>query len=221
MANNKFKVIAMDGAAASGKSSTAKILADKLNFLYVDSGAHYRMLTVAFLKMEVDLKNIAKIVESLAKIKLSTKLTKRSAGLVLNGQEIDSDVLRSEIVNAHVSIVAKIAEVRDFLLNYQRSLKKFAMDHHFEGLIMEGRDIGSVVFPDADFSFFFYADEKTREKRRALQGQSDAIALRDKLDSQRKTAPLQYSEKSILVDTSSRSIEEVVESIYKTIKHEQ
>ena len=125
----------------------------------------------------------------------------------------DADI-RSPQVNANVSKFAAIESVREFLFNYQRSQAQVARDHaEFTGLIMEGRDIGSVIFPNADFRFFLFADEATRAARRAKDGQTDSIAERDKLDSQRKAAPLVCPEGAIRVDTGPLPLEGVVEHI--------
>lgn len=217
MVNKKFIVIAIDGGAASGKSSTSKILAERLNLLYVDTGAHYRTIAYMLLSNNIYPENLDLIINQLLNFKLTTNLIGRSAQLALNDQYIDDDHLRSELVNRYVSQFATLPEIRDFLLKYQRSLKDFGFNNQFAGLVMEGRDIGSIVLPDADFCFFLEADPNDRHERRKLQGQQDLIHARDQLDLTRKTAPMICPPNAIRINSSKLSLEEVVNFILKII----
>ncbi len=209
-----FNIIAVDGGAATGKSSTSRAIAERLNLMHVDTGAHYRTLTFALLDAGADPETPDAIPALLESLKIDTVIKARSALLSINGDvPADADI-RSPEVNATVSKFAAIESVRKFLFNYQRSQAQVARDQaEFNGLIMEGRDIGSVIFPSADFRFFLFADETTRAARRAQDGQTDSTAERDKRDSQRKTAPLVCPEGATRVDTGPLPLEGVVDHI--------
>ncbi|MEN8661043.1 MAG: (d)CMP kinase [Lentimonas sp.] len=208
-----FKIIAVDGGAATGKSSTSRGLSEKLDLLHVDTGAHYRTLTCALIQAGASSDNTADIAAHLETLQLNTQIDGRSARLGMNSiVPADAD-LRSPEVNANVSKFAAIEAVRQKLFDYQRSLAALAREHNYTGLIMEGRDIGSVIFPDADHRFFLHADEATRATRRANEGQTDSIAARDKMDKTRKTAPLVCPNGATQVDTASLTLEEVINKI--------
>jgi cytidylate kinase len=217
-----FSIIAIDGGAATGKSSTSRAIAERLNHMHVDTGAHYRTLTYALLEAGADLETPESISTLLKSLKLGTTIKGRSALLSINGDvPADADI-RSPEVNANVSRFAAVESVREFLFNYQRSQAQVARDHaEFTGLIMEGRDIGSIIFPNADFRFFLFADEATRAARRAKDGQTDSIAERDKRDSQRKTAPLMCPPGAVRVDTGPLPLEGVVDHICGIITAEK
>ena len=215
--SNTFKIITIDGGAAVGKSSTSKGLAERLELMHVDTGSHYRTLTYAILGSGADAeqnKTISKILEAL---KLSTQIDGRSARLGINDVvPVDSD-LRSPEVNAQVSKFAAIPEVRKKLFAYQRSLADLAREQHYAGLIMEGRDIGSIIFPEAAYRFFLDADEATRAARRAKEGQTDSIAARDKMDRTRQAAPLVCPEGATQINTAHHTLEEVIEKITRLV----
>lgn len=214
-----FKLIAVDGGAATGKSSTSRRLAERLNLMHVDTGAHYRTLSHALLSVGANPSDTDAIVAQLKKLQLQTNLDGRSARLAVNGTlPADADI-RSPEVNATVSQFAAIPELRQALFDYQRAQADVAKANDFAGLIMEGRDIGSVIFPEATFRFFLFADEATRAARRALEGQTDSIAERDKRDSQRKTAPLTCPEGAIRVNTGPLTLEGVVDHIAQIIEN--
>ncbi|WP_269524278.1 (d)CMP kinase [Coraliomargarita parva] len=213
-----FQIIAMDGGAAVGKSSTSKALAERLDLMHVDTGAHYRTLTFALLNAGAAPEAEHEIESFLKSLKLETMLQERSARLSVNGQIPEDHEIRSPQVNANVSKIAAIPAVRKSLFNYQRAQAKVAREAGFAGLIMEGRDIGSVIFPDADHRFFLDADEATRAARRAKEGLTDSIADRDKMDKARKTAPLICPEGATRVDTGHRTLEEVVNYICSLIQ---
>ena len=213
-----FKIIAIDGGAATGKSSTSRLLAEQLDCMHVDTGAHYRTLTCALLQAGASPESAEGIETQLASLSLGTELEGRSARLSIDGQvPADADI-RSPEVNANVSKFAAIEAVRSALFDYQRSQAAVAEQNRYAGLIMEGRDIGSVIFPDAKHRFFLFADEATRAARRAKEGQTDSIAERDKLDSQRKTAPLTCPEGATRVDTGPLTLEGVVAHIATLIQ---
>lgn len=211
--SKKFKIIAMDGGAAVGKSSTSKGLAQRLDLMHVDTGAHYRTLTYALLAAGADPDQPDAISEKLASLQLDTQFQGRSAKLSINGQVPADAAIRSAKVNAAVSKFAAIEPLRTFLFDYQRSQAEVARTHGYTGLIMEGRDIGSIIFPEAEHRFFLYADQATRAARRAKEGQTDSIAARDKMDKSRKTAPLVCPEGATRIDTAPHTLEEVIEQI--------
>ncbi len=208
-----FKIIAIDGGAATGKSSASRALAERFNCMHVDTGAHYRTLTLALLRSGASAHLPETIATVLDELHLGTELNKRSARLSVNGATPTNANLRSPEINATVAEFAAIPEIRQFLFDYQRNQAEVARQHAFAGLIMEGRDIGSVIFPEADWRLFLYADEATRAARRAGEGQTDSVTERDRLDQNRKTAPLLCSKGSLRVDTTPLSLEEVVDLI--------
>jgi cytidylate kinase len=211
--SNEFKIIAIDGGAATGKSSTSRGLADQLNLMHVDTGAHYRTLTHALLTAGASPEDRSDIIAQLGTRLLSTQIDGRSARLGINGVVPADADLRSAEVNANVSKFAAIEAVRQKLFDYQRSLAALATENNYAGLIMEGRDIGSIIFPDADHRIFLHADEATRTARRASEGQTDSIAARDKMDASRKTAPLVCPEGATLVDTGPLTLDQVISKI--------
>ena len=215
---SNFKIIAIDGGAATGKSSTSRGLAEALDLMHVDTGAHYRTLTHALLKAGTNSDQLAKVDDILHVLTLSTELDGRSARLGVNGLVPAESDLRSTEVNASVSKFAAIETVRQKLFDYQRSLAAVARNQAYAGLIMDGRDIGSVIFPDADHRFFLHADEATRAARRANQGQRDSIVERDEMDKTRKTAPLVCPEGAIQIDTAPLSLDQVIQKIADIIQ---
>lgn len=212
--NKPFPVIAVDGGAASGKSSTSRALAERFGLLHVDTGSHYRVLTYLFLQRGLSPEDVDAVRAVLAGSQsLGTRVEGRKALLSVNGTvPADADI-RTEAVNATVSRFAAIPEVRSFLMGYQRSLVEVAIGGGFAGLIMEGRDIGSVIFPNASLKVFLEADPETRSRRRALEGQADSIAGRDSLDQNRKTAPLKCVDGALRIDSSHMTLAEVVDAI--------
>jgi len=216
-------VITIDGPAGSGKSTVAKILARQLGFKYIDTGAMYRAITLAVLQNKInydDEKSIIKLTRSI-KLELdSTSVDERKYTKVkLNGIDV-TDELRSKEVGAAVSIISKISGVRRYLVSLQR---KFVKDG---SAVLEGRDTGSVVCPDALLKIYLTASLEERIKRRDLQvrekGQvlkrdiiKKEIISRDKIDSSRKDSPLVIPKNGIIVDTTGLSIREVTNKIKK------
>lgn len=215
---NGFKVITLDGGAASGKSSTAKAVANKLHFLYVDSGGHYRAVTHMLLEAGIKPNELEKVITYLKDAPIETSIENNFAQIKIKGKILTDKELRSDAVNGAVSHFAAIPEVRQYLFDYQREQKEIAQEKGFKGIILEGRDMGTVVFKDADFHYFLEADEETRSLRRKNQGQNDSIAKRDALDKSRKTAPLTCPEDFTKIDTSKLSLNEVVGKILKDIE---
>jgi cytidylate kinase len=211
-ARSPFTLIAIDGGAASGKSSTSRILAERFNLLHVDTGSFYRHITYELLRRNVPHSEHAAIVQAVANLHFDTRLNGRSAQMLIDGQPA-GDEIRSQDVNSHVSHYAAIPEVRQALLAYQRDQVDVARKHGFRGLVMEGRDIGSVIFPNADFRFFLHADPEQRAKRRAAEGRQDSVAERDRLDASRKTAPLVVPAGAIDIDSTFLNLEQVVDKM--------
>lgn len=208
-----FVIIAVDGGAASGKSSTSRLLAARFHLLHVDTGSHYRAVTHVLLQAGIPSDKPENVQAFLREVPLDSKVDGNLAHIQINHQVPSAEQLRSDAVNQAVSHFAALPEVRKFLFDYQRAQAQTARRHGFRGIIMEGRDIGSVIFPDADLRIFLEADPETRARRRQQEGQSDSITTRDRLDSNRKTAPLRCPEGAIRIDTSELSLEEVVERI--------
>ncbi|HEY5228629.1 MAG TPA: (d)CMP kinase [Opitutaceae bacterium] len=208
MSGKPFIIVAIDGGAASGKSSTARALSGLFNFLHSDTGSYYRALTAEMLRHKATAGDVESVKRALADITLGTKIEGRSARIEISGH-LPGEEIRSKEVNEAVSHFAAIPELRSALLSYQRGQAEAARKGGFAGLVMEGRDIGSVIFPDADFRFFLQADPAERERRRVSQGQEDKVAERDRLDSSRKTAPLSQTAGAIAIDTTHMTIGEV------------
>lgn len=216
-------VIAIDGPAASGKSTVASHLARLLSIPYVNTGSMYRAVTYAVLENKIDYNDEAALKKFLESIKLDyTADINGNFTLSLNGRFLDSELVTPE-VNANVSPVAAIPMVREMLKTLQRSLAEK------QRIVMEGRDIGSVVFPDAKWKFFVTASPEVRAKRRLDQSKESyssatleeiaaSIAERDRIDSQRAVAPLKQCEDAILVDSSNMNVEETVNFIAERIR---
>jgi len=209
MVSTPFIIVAIDGGAASGKSSSARTLSERFHLLHVDTGSFYRAITAELLRRGVAATDLAGVKAALAEIRLGTRVDGRSARMEIGGR-VAGDEIRSREVNENVSHFAAIPEVRTALLAYQRGQAAVARERGFRGLVMEGRDIGSVIFPDADFRFFLHADPEERARRRAQEGQQDSIAERDRLDSSRKTAPLACPAGAVSIDTTHQSLPDVV-----------
>ena len=214
--------IAIDGPAASGKSTVAKLIADRLGYTFINTGAMYRAVTWYMLEQGIDPADTDAVLAALPceKVEKSNKLLQfrlsfgkdGSRSIVLcNGSPLTEELTRQE-VNDHVSTIAAIPEVRALLVNRQRDYNRQ------EPVVMEGRDIGTVVFPDTPFKYFVTASEEVRAARRAAEGLTDSIADRDRKDSSRATAPLAQAQDALLVDTSDMSIDQVVNFITDNIQ---
>ncbi len=211
----------MDGGAASGKSSLARALAERFRFLHVDTGSHYRAVTLALRQAGVSPEDPAAVAAALARLSLGTHVEGRAVRIALAGRVPDPAALRSPEVNAAVSRFAALPAVRRFLFDYQRGQAAVARTQGFAGLVMEGRDIGSVIFPDAPLRLFLTADPATRAGRRAAEGQADAVAERDRLDSARATAPLTCPPGATVIDSSHLTLAEVAAQAGKLVEAAQ
>ena len=207
--SEKFRVVAVDGGAAVGKSTVSRVCSQKLGYMHVDTGAHYRTLSFGLLESGISPDDISAIEEMLSRIQIGTLVDGQSAKMTVNGVLARDDQIRNKRVNEAVAKFAAVPQVRNFLKNYQRSMPSVAAENGFSGLIMEGRDIGSVIFPDANARIFLDADEATRQARRAREGISDSISKRDALDKSRKSAPLVCAEGAERIDTTNMDKDEV------------
>lgn len=217
----KFIIIAIDGPAASGKSSLAKYLADRLNFLYVDTGAMYRAITYFAINNNIANDEQA-LVESTKKINLSLEYKNGITHVYIDGNDV-TEKIRSPRVNSKVSDVSRIQGVRTELVKLQQ---KFGEQNN---LIVEGRDTTTVVFPNADLKIFLTADVKERAKRRhkeflekgvkiSLDEVEKSIMNRDKIDSGREVSPLTKADDAVEIDTTNLTIEEEIERIIEKVE---
>ena len=197
--------IAIDGPAASGKSTLARLLAQRLGLVMVNSGAMYRAVTWRVLKEGIDPRDSGSVIALLDRIHIECGSRDNHSTIAIDGVE-PGDELRSEQVNANVSAVSAIPEVRKRLIHLQREYLAHS------SVVMEGRDIGSVVFPDTPYKLYIDAAEHVRAARRGNDGEIDAIAKRDAADSKRQTAPLIVADGATVLDTSDHSIESALEA---------
>lgn len=216
--------IAIDGPAGSGKSTIARNIAAKKGITYVDTGAMYRALALYFIRKGLDLENEQEVADSLAGVDVDLKFADQVQHILLNGEDV-TDLLRSAAVTNAASVTSRYAPVREKLMQLQRE-----MAHRYH-VIMDGRDIGTVVLPDATLKVFLTASPKVRAKRRYLQleqegrleGQSldmieQTIRERDERDSTRKNAPLKSADDAIVLDTSDMSIDDVESKIISLLE---
>lgn len=212
-------VIAIDGPAGAGKSTIAKKVSEILNLEYIDTGAMYRALTLKVINNEIDIHDK----DVILKLVQSTSILFKNNKIYLDGVVVDKEI-RKNIVSNNVSNVAKIKEVREQLVAMQRELVKDS------SIIMDGRDIGTVVLPDADFKFFIVASVEERAKRRYIElidkGEKDIsyekilneIKRRDTIDSTRDIAPLRKAPDAYEIDTSNKTVEESVREVINIIE---
>jgi cytidylate kinase len=200
-------VITLDGPAASGKSSVARLVAGRLGRIYVNTGNMYRAITWAVLARGVDPANPDAVRTAAAAVVLESPVTDGQTQVRVDGRLLSSDDLNSDAVNAGVSLVARVPEVRERLVRDQRALADLGP------LVMEGRDIGSVVFPDSRLKFYIDASEEVRAARRRAQGHADQVAERDRLDSTRKSSPLVVPDGAQVIDNSHLTLEQAVEAV--------
>jgi cytidylate kinase len=194
------RAIAIDGPAASGKSTLARLLSEKLGLIMVNSGSMYRAVTWKLLQLGIDPNDRAAVVEALRNMEVECGIDGLSSTVLVDGID-PGEELRSEEVNNHVSAVSAVPEVRECLVSLQRDYLKLG------DVVMEGRDIGSVVFPETPYKIYMDADPNVREARREEIGEVDSVAARDHADSRRETAPLKIAEGAAILDTSGHTIE--------------
>ena len=223
--NNKGLVIAIDGFSSTGKSSISKVVADTLGLIHIDTGAMYRAITLFGLrnfkdeKREIDL---SKLLQNLNEISLEFRENSGKLEIYLNGENVSKEIRTTEVSDS-VSFIAKQPEVRERLVVLQRDIAEK------QGVIMDGRDIGTVVLPDADYKFFLTASADERARRRFLELQSLGIETtieevkqnlieRDRIDSEREISPLKQAEDAILIDNTNLNKEETIDLILSYIK---
>ena len=218
-------IIAIDGPAATGKSTTAKIVAEKLGFTYLDTGAMYRCVTLAVINAGINISDTNQINNLLNDLNIDLVDYEGNLQIMMNGVDVSDDI-RSVDVTDNVSIISALKNVRAAMVKIQR---KFAFKTN---CVMEGRDIGSVVFPDANFKFYLFADAEVRAKRR----QRDLLALgekkpihelvediqrRDAYDSSRELSPLRKAEDAIEIDTTDLTIDGQVSKIIEIVNKQK
>lgn len=217
MQDEKTAAIAIDGPAAAGKSTVAKIVAEKLNYIYIDTGAMYRALTLKALNKQLDLSDEEAIYTLLLQTEIELKNDQNGQRVLLDGKDVTEEI-RFHHVSTKVSYIAKLTSVRKEMVNRQQVLAKNL------GVVMDGRDIGTHVLPDAQVKIFLVASVDERAKRRHAENLSKGMASdleqlkkeiqeRDEIDSNRETAPLVKAEDAIEVNTTALSIDEVVDRI--------
>jgi CMP/dCMP kinase len=208
---SEFSVIAIDGPAASGKSTVARKLAKRLGFSYVNSGALYR--GIAWLAIEHNIRpdDTSAVCGQLRKSVFKFDLQGKELVFLIDGISPEPH-LRDERVNRTVSTISAMADVREFLVAHLREFLTW------DSLVMEGRDIGSMVFPDTLYKFYIDASLEVRAQRRAVQGQRDDLFFRDRADSSRRASPLTIAEDAHVIDSSSLTIDGVVGEIVGRLK---
>jgi cytidylate kinase len=215
-------VVAVDGTSGSGKSSTSRGAAARLGMRYLDTGAMYRAMTWWMLSHGVDVHDPAAVAALADQPMIESGTDPEAPTITLDGVDVSTEI-RSEPVNASVSPVSAVPEVRARLLELQRATIKWALDG--AGIVVEGRDIGSVVWPEADLKLYVTADPAARAARRALEeGGSDAAAVqasleaRDKIDAGRATAPLVAADGAVHIDTTPYTLDEVIAQVVALVE---
>jgi cytidylate kinase len=209
--DSAHRVVAIDGPAASGKSSVARALAKQIEFDYVNSGAMYRAVTWHVLSKGVSPGDAPAIIRLLEKTRIDCTLDGHVSRILIDGIDPTSH-LSDDRVNEEVSLVSSVPRLREILVEKMRG---YAVDHD---IVMEGRDIGSVVFPDTPYKFYIDASPDVRLRRRQAQGLRDQIAARDRADSSRRASPLIIAEDAHVIDSSNLTIEGVVGEIVGRLK---
>jgi len=204
-------VIAIDGTSASGKSTTSKCIARKLGYVYVDTGAMYRTLAWFCLKHGVDLHSDKAVAAACRKWPTTLVCSDNQVQLLVDGYYPEKEIRTSE-ASAAVVFVAAVPKVREWMKKIQRDCIKFGH------LVMEGRDIGTNIFPETDFKFFLDAHLAERNKRRAAEGVQENLAERDRRDSQRATSPMMIALGAMVINNSGQTIEETANLIIAEVE---
>lgn len=220
-------IVAIDGPAASGKSTSAIGVAKALNITHLDTGSMYRAVTYGLISNQISFKDTKSIKNFLESLKLRFSKSKKRTALIFNDKNV-TDHIRTNIISENVSEVSAIKIVRDFMVKIQREM---AID---TDCVLEGRDIGTVVFPNADFKFFMTADEKSRAERRLvelvrsgdrnaseLNSVLDDLKVRDHKDSTRNHSPLIKAKDALVIDTTYLTINEVIDKIVNTVNQKR
>lgn len=215
--------IAIDGPASAGKSTVAKRIAQELSYIYCDTGAMYRALTYEALVHNVDIYDEEALLKLLNQIEITFSYQRDGQIVLVNGKDVTKEI-RNNSVTANVSQVSSLKKIREKLVHQQQSIAKNG------GVVMDGRDIGTVVLPDAEVKIFLVASVEERAKRRYQENQlkgiecdlrtlQESIEQRDFLDSNRENSPLVQAKDAILVDTTNSSATEVVDIIKKQVEN--
>ncbi|XHR28215.1 MAG: (d)CMP kinase [Chthoniobacteraceae bacterium] len=204
------KVVAIDGPAASGKSTVARLLARRLGYVYVNTGAMYRAVTWLALRHGLDPSDAAAVGALLEATPFECGVSANESTLRVEGLD-PAPFLNGPEITANVSAIAAIPHVRAVLVARQREFV------HQHDLVMEGRDIGTVVFPQTRLKAYIDASEEVRAARRAAQGIRDNLAHRDKIDSSRATAPLKVADGAVVIDSTFLTIEGVVDEVVQRL----
>jgi len=218
-------IVAIDGPAATGKSTSAKKVARELGFIHLDTGAMYRCVTLAVLRNQITLDNESALSQLLDGLDIRLKKLDDELVVYLNGEDVSDEIRKAE-VTSYVSIVSALSQVRNALVRIQRNIAKN------QDCVVEGRDIGTIVFPDAKFKFFLVADDFVRAQRRQLDliaiGEEKSIAVlveeirqRDFLDSKRSNSPLCKADDAIEIDTSKMTFDEQVAFMVNRVKNDR
>ncbi len=209
--DTKFLIVAIDGPAASGKSSVARNLAQRLDFAYINSGALYRAIAWLAAVHHIRPDDMTAIMSRLQQTCFEFGIRNKELFILIDGTNPGTH-LREHIVNRTVSVIASAAEIRAFLLIELRAFIRY------DNLVMEGRDIGSSVFPDTPFKFYIDASPHIRAQRREAQGFQDDLGYRDLVDSSRQSSPLALVKDAYRIDSSTLSIDAVVDRIIDRLK---
>ena len=220
-------IVAIDGPAATGKSTTAKGVAKVLNFTHLDTGAMYRAVTYGLIENKVEFTDFSSIGTYLSDLKLKFLKKDKVTSILLNDSDITQNI-RSNNINENVSEVSSIKVVREFMVKFQREMADNI------DCVLEGRDIGTVVFPNADFKFFIVANDDTRASRRLkdlikvgdknpdeFQSVLQELSLRDHKDSTRNHSPLRKADDAFEIDTTHLTIDEVVNKIVNIVNQKR
>ena len=220
--NTKKIAIAIDGPAGAGKSSISKVVANELGYLYIDTGAMYRGVTWAVLDSHVDVNNQKEVEALLPSLDLTLEPTASACKVFVKGQDV-TDLIRQQQINENVSTIASYKGVREYLVERQQAMAAVG------GVILDGRDIGSVVLPDAELKIYLTASVDARAKRRWLEVQGTSneqpledikknVESRDEMDKNRDESPLVCVEDAIVVDSSNMTFDETVEHILHLVQ---
>ena len=217
-------IVAIDGPAATGKSTSAKKVSRELGFTHLDTGAMYRCVTLSVLRNQITLDNENALSQLLNELDIRLEKLDDELVVYLNGEDVSDEIRKAE-VTSYVSTVSALSQVRNALVRIQRDIAKN------QDCVVEGRDIGTIVFPDAEFKFFLVADDFVRARRRQLDliaiGEEKSIAVlvqeirqRDFLDSERSNSPLRKADDAIEIDTSKMTFDEQVAFMVNKVKND-
>jgi len=217
-------IVAIDGPAATGKSTSAKKVSQELGFTHLDTGAMYRCVTLSVLRNQITLDNENALSQLLNELDIRLEKLDDELVVYLNGEDVSDEIRKAE-VTSYVSTVSALSQVRNALVRIQRNIAKN------QDCVVEGRDIGTIVFPDAEFKFFLIADDFVRARRRQLDliaiGEEKSIAVlveeirqRDFLDSERSNSPLRKADDAIEIDTSKMTFNEQVAFMVNKVKND-